>query len=216
MKIGWGLKVTMGTTPCESLTASANIFIGQSEAPLMVKPFLGKMTPSELHAVMTGGFASIAGAVLGAYISFGASPIHLITASVMSAPAALACAKLLMPETKKTKATISDISALQSPAANLLDAASQGAASSVLLVGHIIGGLISMMAFVALVNGILSYVGRLFSNPSVDPELSLDLIFGKVFYPLAWLLGVDDQDLEKARQISALFYAPSLLHSDST
>ena len=85
-----------------------------------------------------------------------------------------------------------------------------------LLVGHIIGGLISMMAFVALVNGILSYVGRLFSDPSVDPELSLDLIFGKVFYPLAWLLGVDDQDLEKVRQISALFYTPSLLRSDST
>ena len=134
---------------------------------------------------------------------------------------------LYFSETKKTKATISDISALQSPAANLLDAASQGlkisnfsysishnknivlffrfslyvtgAASSVLLVGHIIGGLISMMAFVALVNGILGYVGHLFSDPSVDPELSLDLIFGKVFYPLAWLLGVDDQDLEKVR-----------------
>ena len=91
----------METTACESLSAAANIFIGQTEAPLMIKPFLGFMTPSEIHAVMTGGFATIAGAVLAAYISFNISASHLLSASVMSAPAALACAKLLLPGKNK-------------------------------------------------------------------------------------------------------------------
>ena len=89
--------MTVGTTACESLNASANIFLGQTEAPLMIKPFLPIMTNSEIHAVMTGGFATIAGAVLAAYISFGVSASHLLSASVMSAPAALACGKLLYP-----------------------------------------------------------------------------------------------------------------------
>ncbi len=103
------LQVTLGTTACESLNAAANIFLGQSEAPLMIKPYLPLMTPSELHAVMTGGFATIAGSVLAAYISFGVSASHLLSASVMSAPAALAFAKLMMPETKKTKTLPKDI-----------------------------------------------------------------------------------------------------------
>jgi len=201
MKIGWVLKVTMGTTPCESLTASANIFIGQTEAPLMIKPFLGKMTPSELHSVMTGGFATISGSVLAAYINFDAPAEQLLTASVMSAPAALACAKLLLPETKKTKATLTDISGLKSKSANLLDAASQGASSAVFLVLNIIGGLIAMMAFVAFVNGILAFIGHLFSDPNSQETLTLELIFGYLFYPLAWLLGVDNNDLRKVGQL---------------
>ena len=87
----------MGTTACESMNAAANIFLGQTEAPLMIKPYMPTMTPSELHAVMTGGFATIAGAVLAAYIGFGIDASHLLSASVMSAPAALACAKLFFP-----------------------------------------------------------------------------------------------------------------------
>ena len=87
----------MGTTPCESLNAAANIFVGQTEAPLPIKPFMPTMTPSEIHAVMTGGFATIAGSVLAAYISFNIPANHLLSASVMSAPAALACAKLFLP-----------------------------------------------------------------------------------------------------------------------
>merc|ERR1712156_63775 len=95
--------MTMGTTAAESMNASANIFLGQSEAPLMIRPYLKDMTKSEIHAVMTGGFATIAGSVLAAYISFGVSASHLLSASVMSAPAALVYAKLFYPETKKSK-----------------------------------------------------------------------------------------------------------------
>ena len=94
------VKVSVGTTACESLNAAANIFLGQTEAPLMIKPYLPTMTPSELHAVMTGGFATIAGSVLAAYIGFGVDPAHLLSASVMSAPAALAYAKLFYPGKK--------------------------------------------------------------------------------------------------------------------
>ena len=94
------VKVSVGTTACESLNAAANIFLGQTEAPLMIKPYLPTMTPSELHAVMTGGFATIAGSVLAAYIGFGVDPAHLLSASVMSAPAALAYAKLFYPGEK--------------------------------------------------------------------------------------------------------------------
>merc|ERR1711962_751263 len=105
LKLGWLLQISVGTTACESLNAAANIFLGQTEAPLLIKPYLPTMTPSELHAVMTGGFATIAGSVLAAYVSFGVDPSHLLSASVMSAPAALAYAKLFYPETKKSKTT---------------------------------------------------------------------------------------------------------------
>ena len=107
-KIGWLLQLTVGTTACESMNAAGNIFLGQTEAPLLIKPYLTKMTKSEIHAVMTGGFATIAGSVLAAYISFGIDASHLLSASVMSAPAALAFSKLFYPETKKSK-TSSDI-----------------------------------------------------------------------------------------------------------
>merc|ERR1719414_288763 len=137
-KIGWLLQVTVGTTPCESMNAAANIFLGQTEAPLLIKPFLPLMTNSELHCVMASGMATIAGSVLAAYISFNVSAAHLLTASVMSAPAALAASKLLYPETKKTKTTIESIDNLpKGQEANILDAASQGAVSAVFLVANI-------------------------------------------------------------------------------
>ncbi|XP_013389091.1 solute carrier family 28 member 3 [Lingula anatina] len=108
-RVAWVMQVAMGTTAAESVNAAANIFIGQSEAPLMIRPLLPKMTNSELHAVMTGGFATIAGTVLGAFIGFGVPANHLLSASVISAPAALAMAKLFYPETKKSKTTVQDI-----------------------------------------------------------------------------------------------------------
>jgi len=191
-KIGWALQKTMKTTPCESLSAAANIFVGQTEAPLLIKPFLPNMTPSEIHAIMTGGFATIAGGVLAAYISFDIPADHLLTASVMSAPAALACAKLFMPETKKCKTTATDVGNVKSSHVNILDAASQGAITGVFMVANIIGSLIAVLAFVAFVNGVLGFAGNLFEVEG----LSLELIFGYVFYPLAWLLGVDAQDLQ--------------------
>jgi len=196
-KIGWMLQTSMATTPCESLNAAANIFVGQTEAPLLIKPFMPTMTPSEIHAVMTGGFATIAGSVLAAYISFDIPANHLLSASIMSAPAALACAKLFLPETKKTKTTQSDVSALKSDHNNILDAASQGAITAVFIVANIVASLVAVLAFVAFVNGPLKYVGNLFGFDG----LTLDYIFGKVFYPLAWLMGVDNEDLEQVGQL---------------
>jgi len=196
-KIGWGLQITMKTTPCESLSAAANIFVGQTEAPLLIKPFLPNMTPSEIHAVMTGGFATIAGGVLAAYISFDIPADHLLTASVMSAPAALACGKLFMPETKKCRTTASDIANIKSNHVNILDAASQGAITGVFIVANIIGSLIAVLAFVAFINGILDFTGNLFGFDGLD----LGLILGYLFYPFAWLMGVDSQDLQAVARL---------------
>eukprot|EP00095_Tigriopus_kingsejongensis_P010304 maker-scaffold148_size310697-snap-gene-1.22 protein:Tk10304 transcript:maker-scaffold148_size310697-snap-gene-1.22-mRNA-1 annotation:"hypothetical protein DAPPUDRAFT_22032" len=195
-RIGWVLQVTVGTTACESLNAAANIFLGQTESPLMIKPYLPIMTNSEIHSVMTGGFATIAGTVLAAYISFDIDAAHLLSASVMSAPAALACAKLMYPETKVSKTKSGNLPMPRGSEVNLLDAASQGAASAVHLVANIAGTLIAVLAFVAFLNGILSWCGWLIGFPDDNP-LTFELILGKFFIPLSWLMGVHIQDLEE-------------------
>ena len=180
--------MTVGTTPCESMNAAANIFLGQTEAPLLIKPFLPLMTSSELHCVMASGMATIAGSVLAAYISFNVSAAHLLTASVMSAPAALAASKLLYPETKKTKTTIENIDNLpKGQEANILDAASQGAVSAVFLVANIGGTLIAVLAFIGFLNGCLGWFCLLVGYPDV----TIQYVLGKIFMPIAWLMGVD-------------------------
>jgi len=186
VKMGWLLQISVGTTACESMNAAGNIFLGQTEAPLMIKPYLPDMTKSELHAVMTGGFATIAGSVLAAYISFGISASHLLSASVMSAPAALAYAKLFYPETKKSKTTADNLAFPQSEDANVLDAAANGASQSVFLVGNIAGSLIAFLAFVAFLNGLLGWFGGLVGAP----YLSFEFLLGWIFYPLAFIMGV--------------------------
>lgn len=109
LKLGWILQQLIGTTVCESVTASGNIFLGMSESPLLIRPYIPFLTSSEIHAIMVSGFATVAGTVLAAYMSFGASPAHLITASVMAAPGALAFAKLYMPETEETQTSTETI-----------------------------------------------------------------------------------------------------------
>lgn len=109
MKLGWLLQQLLGTTVCESVTSAANIFLGMSESPLLIKPYLKKLTASELHSIMASGFATVSGTVLAAYLSFGASAAHLITSSVMAAPAALAFSKLYMPETEESQTTSKNI-----------------------------------------------------------------------------------------------------------
>ncbi|GAB5579735.1 sodium/nucleoside cotransporter 1 isoform X1 [Prionailurus iriomotensis] len=113
-KVGWVMLVTMGSSPIESVVAAGNIFVGQTESPLLVRPYLPHITKSELHAIMTAGFSTIAGSVLGAYISFGVSASHLLTASVMSAPASLAVAKLFWPETETPKITLQNAMKMES------------------------------------------------------------------------------------------------------
>ncbi|XP_047279668.1 solute carrier family 28 member 3 isoform X3 [Homo sapiens] len=117
-KVGWIMLVTTGSSPIESVVASGNIFVGQTESPLLVRPYLPYITKSELHAIMTAGFSTIAGSVLGAYISFGVPSSHLLTASVMSAPASLAAAKLFWPETEKPKITLKNAMKMESGSCN--------------------------------------------------------------------------------------------------
>nr|XP_019605651.1 PREDICTED: solute carrier family 28 member 3 [Rhinolophus sinicus] len=190
-KVGWLMLVTMGSSPIESVVAAGNIFIGQSESPLLVRPYLPYITKSELHAIMAAGFATIAGSVLGAYISFGVSSTHLLTASVMSAPASLAVAKLFWPETETPKITLKSAMKMENgDSRNLLEAATQGATSSISLVASIAVNMIAFLALLSFVNSALSWFGNMFDYP----QLSFELICSYIFMPLSFMMGVDWQD----------------------
>ncbi len=176
----------MGTSGAESLAAAANIFAGQTEAPLVIKPFISAMTKSELMALMTGGMATVAGGVLAAYVGLGVDAGHLLAASVMSAPAALVCAKLMVPETEVSK-TKGDVSLdLPNTHANMIDAAASGATDGLNLALNVGAMLLAFIALIAMVNGAFGKVGGLVGYPG----LSLELITGYLFAPIAWLLGV--------------------------
>lgn len=184
--VAWVMMKTLKTSGAESLSCAANIFVGQTEAPLLIKPYVRSMTLSELHAVMTGGFATIAGGVMAAYISFGVPAQHLIAASVMSAPAALAMSKLLYPETEQSQTAGTVNVKVERTAANGIDAAATGAIEGLKLVGNIAAMLIAFLALVALVNAVLGWFGSLIGLP----QLSLELIFSFLLAPVAWLMGV--------------------------
>ncbi|NXW67081.1 S28A3 protein, partial [Hirundo rustica] len=190
-KVGCIMHIFMGTTPVESLVAAGNIFVGQTESPLLVRPYLPHITKSQLHAVMTAGFSTIAGSVLGAYISFGVSSSHLLTASVMSAPASLAVSKLFWPETEKPLVTLrSGIQMAKSESKNLLEAASQGASTSIGLVANIAVNVISFLALLSFLDSALSWMGNLFDYP----QLSFENICAYVFMPFSFMMGVDWED----------------------
>lgn len=176
----------MGTSGPESLSASANIFVGQTEAPLLIRSYVGSMTRSELMAVMTGGFATVAGGVLAAYVGMGISAGHLIAASVMSAPAALVMAKLMIPETETDKVSARADFKVKTPWANMIDAAAQGAGDGLKLALNVGAMLLAFIALVALVNGLLGPVGGWIGLPG----LNLEMILGFLFRPLAWVMGV--------------------------
>uniref|UniRef100_A0A670JPV7 Sodium/nucleoside cotransporter n=1 Tax=Podarcis muralis TaxID=64176 RepID=A0A670JPV7_PODMU len=189
-KVGWVMQITLGTSPVESLVAAGNIFVGQTESPLLVKPYLPYITRSELHAVMTAGFATIAGSVLGAYISFGVTS-HLLTASVMSAPAALAIAKLFWPETEHSQITAQQAAKVEKgDSKNLLEAASQGASASIPLVANIAANLIAFLALLSFCNAVLSWLGNMFNYS----QLSFEVICAYVFMPFSFMMGVDWED----------------------
>lgn len=188
--VGSFLQFTIGTTVCESMTAAANIFLGMTEAPLVVRPFLSKMTQSELHTVMTGGFATIAGSVMAAYIRFGVSPAHLMTASIMSAPAALAYSKLLYPETEESHTQRENIEMPKSEERNVLEAASNGTSLGLAMIGSIVANLVGFLAFLAFLNSTLQWFG---SIVTLD-YLTFEWLLSKVFTPLAFIMGVPWKD----------------------
>uniref|UniRef100_A0A3Q4BDW1 Sodium/nucleoside cotransporter n=1 Tax=Mola mola TaxID=94237 RepID=A0A3Q4BDW1_MOLML len=188
-KIGFIMQATMGTSPTESVAAAGNIFLGQTDSVLLIRPYLSKLTRSEIHAVMTGGFAGLSGTILGVYISFGVEATHLLTASVMSAPASLAIAKMFWPETETSSLTDNqDLKIDRST--NILEAASQGATSAVGLVATIVANLIAFMALLAFFDAVLSWFGGLLDCP----QLSFSLISSYMFMPLSFMMGVSWED----------------------
>ena len=208
----WIMKRTMQLTGAESLAAAANIFIGQTEAPLVVKPYLDKMSKSELMSIMTGGMATIAGSVFGAYISIlgGSSEaakqefgMHLLVASLISAPAALLIAKILVPE-KKGREIDKDINIPKSEAgSNTLDALARGTTDGVRLAVNVGAMLLAFMAFIYLCNNILGLIGDAlslqddviaFTGGKFD-NLSLQLFMGYLFAPLAWIIGISADEV---------------------
>jgi len=185
--LGGALSKLLGTSRTESLSATANIFVGQTEAPLVIRPFIKTMTKSELFAVMCGGLASVAGSVLAGYASMGVPLEYLIAASFMAAPGGLLFAKLIMPETEKSTAhLIQDDDAEEDAPVNVIDAAASGAGSGLKLALNVGAMLLAFVGLIALVNGIFGGVGGWFGMP----ELTLELILGYVFSPLAFLIGV--------------------------
>jgi len=195
--VAWGMMKTMKTSGAETLCCAANIFVGQTEAPLLIKPYLATMTLSELHAVMTGGFATIAGGVMAAYISFGVPAEHLIAASVMSAPAALAISKLLYPETEKSLTAGKIELKVERVYANAVDAAASGASDGLKLAANVAAMLIAFLGLLAFFNALLGWFGGLISLPG----LSLEWIFSYLMAPIAWLMGVPWADCSKVGMI---------------
>ncbi|MBP3935470.1 MAG: NupC/NupG family nucleoside CNT transporter [Pseudomonas sp.] len=183
--IGGGLQRVLGTSRTESMSATANIFVSQSEAPIVVRPFLDGMTRSELFAVMVGGMASVAGSVLIGYASLGVELKYLIAASFMAAPGGLLMAKLMEPQTAEPRDSFSDIESDDKPA-NVIDAAALGVSNGLQLALNVGAMLLAFIALIAMLNGILGWVGNWFGFA----HLSLQLILGHVFAPLAFVLGV--------------------------
>ncbi|XP_061451938.1 sodium/nucleoside cotransporter 1-like isoform X2 [Rhineura floridana] len=191
LKISWLLQITMNTTTIESLSVTGNVFLGMTEALLLIHPYLSELTSSEIHAAMTGGFSTIAGSVLGAYISFGIDASSLIAASVMAAPCALAMAKLSYPEVKQSKFhKMEDVNIYQGEEQNILEAASNGAAISVGMVANIAANLVAFLALLAFINAVLSWLGHMVNLP----ELSFQMICSYVLVPVAFLLGASWED----------------------
>ena len=195
--LGWVMQRTLRTSGAESLAMAANVFVGQTEAPLVVRPYLGRFTRSELMALMTGGFATIAGSVLAVYIGVLGEEYagHLLAASFMSAPAAFVMAKIMVPETQAsvTAGTVdialSDVAEGEKPV-NVLDAAAAGTSDGLKLYLNVIAMLVAFVAVVALVDWALSAV------TVAEAPLSLARVFGWVFSPVAWMMGVAWQDCQ--------------------
>ena len=216
------LSKLLGVSGPESLSVAGNIFLGQTESPLMIKAYLEKMSKSEILLVMIGGMATVAGGVLAAYIGFlgGDDPElkvyyakHLLTASVMAAPGAIVISKILYPETEKIDSNV-EVSQ-DKIGSNFLDAISIGTSEGLKLAANIAAMLLVFIAFIALINYILSGFGELtnlndwISDRTVYSELSLELILGYIFAPVMWLIGVAKEDVTLMGQLLGIKLAAS-------
>lgn len=184
--IGGFLQLALKTSRPESMSAAANIFVGQTEAPLVVKPFIPHMTKSELFAIMVGGLASIAGSVMAGYANMGVEIKYLLAASFMAAPGGLLMAKMIMPETTEFKNELTELEGKEEKYANIFDAAASGAASGMHLALNVGAMLLAFIALIALLNGVIGWAGGQFGVEN----LTFQYILGYVFQPVAWALGV--------------------------
>ena len=183
----------MGASGAESTNVAASIFMGQTEAPLTIRPFLPRLTQSELFTVMTSGMAHVSGAVMAAYVKIAHVDIkHLLTAVIMTAPATILLAKVLMPETEQPETAGAVKIQVERPGVNLIDAAARGAGEGLHLALNIAGMLIAFLALIAMVNGFLGWAHTWPGFGWLPP--SLERIFGIIFAPLAWLMGVSWKD----------------------
>ncbi|QDU55648.1 NupC/NupG family nucleoside CNT transporter [Aeoliella mucimassa] len=194
------MQKTLGTSGAETLSAAANIFVGQTEAPLVVRPYVGKMTMSELMVVMVGGFATIAGGVMAIYVRMGISAGHLMTASVISAPAALLIAKVMQPEVETPETMGKTASHMERKTGNVIEAAAEGASAGLHLALNVGAMLIAFVALVAMLNFLIGYAGQQFGFTG-DAVWTLEKGFGYVFYPFAWLMGIASDDCFQAGQV---------------
>lgn len=187
IKLGWFVQISMGTTVIESVNVVASVFVGMSEAPLLYTPYIPDLTQSEIHAVMAGGFSTVAGTVFAAYTALGVNPAHVITASVMTAPAALCYAKLVFPENEKSKTDANTISVYKSDDKSIMDAMTKGASVGIGMIQGIIANIIACVSFVAFADSVLQWAGELvgFEGLSFEEVLSVILI------PVAWIMGVE-------------------------
>jgi CNT family concentrative nucleoside transporter len=188
-----GMQKVMGVSGAESLNVAASIFMGQTEAPLTIKPFLAGLTESELFVVMTAGMAHVSGSTMAAYVMVAHVDItHLLTAVIMTAPATIMLAKIFIPETGKPATAGRVEIKVEKSAVNVIDAAAQGAHDGLYLALNVGGMLIAFLALIAMFNGILGWAHGLPAMGWLPP--SLEKIFGIIFAPIAWLLGVPWKD----------------------
>jgi CNT family concentrative nucleoside transporter len=203
------MQATLGTSGAETLSAAANIFVGQTEAPLVIRPYISTMTISELNAIMIGGFATMAGGVLAAYVEMGISAKHLLSASVMAAPAGLMIAKILQPELDEPK-TLGHVKLdVKDPSANVLEAIANGAVGGLQLALNVGAMLIVFLALIALINLMLGWLGAQFGFVTGEGEniqyvWSLNAALGWLFQPFAWLMGIEWKDCARAGELLGL------------
>ncbi len=192
--IGGALRKLLGTSHAESLSAAANVFVGQAEAPLVAKPYIAGMTRSELFAVMVGGMASIAGSVMAGYVALGIPLEYLLAASFMAAPGGLMMAKILEPETHIPMEPKRDDPMVSDGYVNVVDAAASGAMNGLRMVAAIAAMLLAFIALIAMLNGFFAWMGNLVGIGG----LSLEGVLGSLFKPLAWALGVSWDEAAQA------------------
>ena len=198
--MAWVMRKTLGTTGPESLAAAANVLVGHTEAPLVIKPYVASMTRSELNALMVGGFSTISGSLMAIFVNQGVSAGHILSASIISAPAALVIAKILQPETETPVDVVSSEQKMEKNATNVIEAAAIGASDGMKLAINIAAMLIAFLALIAMLDALIGVIGECaqaianISGPPIDLQWSLSGLFGIVFYPLAWLMGIEAAD----------------------